>query len=68
MVLGGYCSSSPELGLMSGSLLPASLLRYTQHWTLNTFVQFYRWVDIFTNARQLDYARFLVAQVRGELI
>ena len=68
MVLGGYCSSRPELRLMSGSLLPASLLRYTQHWTLNIFVPFYRWVDIFTSARQLDYARFLVAQVRGELI
>ena len=62
--------SSPELGLMSGSLLAASLLRYTEHWTLNIFVPFtiYRWVDIFTNARQLDYARFLVAQARSELI
>ena len=43
---------------------------YSAGWTLNIFVPFtiYRWVDIFTNARQLDYARFLVAQVRGELI
>ena len=41
---------------------------YSGGWTLNIFVPMYRWVDIFTNARQLDYARFLVAQVRGELI